>query len=245
MKCNLCHKDKPLIKKSHIIPDFMYNGLFDENHFIAKLKIDELNVVGKSPDGIYDKRILCSECDNNIIGSYESYASKILFNQKLPEKLKPVFKFHHDPRGATRIHLMNIDYKKFKLFLLTLLWRGHISKQPFFESIDLGVYAELARKMILNGNPREESDFETLMLVYERDFLFAKSLVPCRKFRMENSICYLIHINSIGIIFRVSRGVELDYFEIGKIRKSNETNLYSVRGEFAKEIFEKTTGIKA
>lgn len=30
--CKLCLEEKILLKKSHIIPEFMYKDLYDENH---------------------------------------------------------------------------------------------------------------------------------------------------------------------------------------------------------------------
>lgn len=243
MKCKLCLKEVPLIKKSHIIPDFMYKGLFDEKHFTALVKLDEMKIVSKKPDGIYDKRILCAKCDNEIIGAYETYASKILFGGNFSKKLKPKYKVSEEPRG-TRVEVENIDYKKFKLFLISIIWRGHISNNEFFKEINLGKYAEIAREMILNGNPLDENDFETMIFFYEKNFTLTKSLVPSRKFRMEGNICYSIHIQGVSIVYRISKGTELEYFEIGKMRKNNTTNFHLPKGKLAKQLFNKITGIK-
>ena len=43
--CRLCLEEQALIKKSHIIPEFMYQDLFDENHkFIMTSNKDWLYV---------------------------------------------------------------------------------------------------------------------------------------------------------------------------------------------------------
>ena len=170
MKCNLCLKEIPLIKKSHIIPDFMYKGLFDEKHFLAMVNWDEMKIISKKPDGVYDKKILCAKCDNEIIGSYESYASKILYGKNLSNRLKPRFNLIRDPKGSSKIEAENIDYTKFKLFLLSMLWRGHISNSPFFNEINLGPYAEIARLMILNNDAGKETEFESMIFLYDQSF---------------------------------------------------------------------------
>ena len=243
MKCNLCLKEVPLIKKSHIIPDFMYKGLFDEKHFIALVNLDNMEISSRKPDGIYEKKILCAKCDNEIIGAYESYASKILFGGNFSERQKPIYKIAEEPRGK-RVHVENIDYKKFKLFLISMIWRGHLSDNVFFKQIKLGKYAEIARKMILNGNPLDEDDFETMIFFYEKDLTLTKTLVPARKFRMQSNICYLIHIQGVSIVYRISKGRKLEYFEIGKIRNNNTANFHLPKGDLAKQLFDKMTGIK-
>ena len=129
--CSLCGKEKTLLKKSHIIPDFMYDGLYDEKHFISMVRVQDWKKVGKKPTGIYDQNILCEDCDNGIIGKYETYGSKILNGGNLPEKDTPKYNIERDERGASKINFKNLDYSKLKLFFLSILWKGHIPK--YFE----------------------------------------------------------------------------------------------------------------
>ena len=55
MICKLCLKEKKLLKKSHIIPKFMYKGLFDENHKILVSKVNPLKKEKLQSDGAYEK----------------------------------------------------------------------------------------------------------------------------------------------------------------------------------------------
>ena len=222
----------------------MYKGLFNEKNFMSIVEYDSFKIVGKKPTGIYDKYILCQKCDNEVIGAYESYASKILQGENLSNKIGIKIKNYVEEKGAGKLEVENIDYKKFKLFLLSILWRGHISKNNFFEDIDLGnKYGEEVRRMILEGNPKEETDFEIMVVMYKDSFVPAKMLVPTRKFRMNKSICYLIHIYGISFVFKVSSGYKLEYFENAKIKKNNTAQIYLLDGQVAKDIFEKTTGV--
>jgi hypothetical protein len=41
MKCKLCGNNKKLLKKSHIVPDFMYQNLFDEKHRIFEVLLKQ------------------------------------------------------------------------------------------------------------------------------------------------------------------------------------------------------------
>lgn len=132
MQCKLCLQDKPLIGKSHIIPDFMYKGLFDDKHRIAQKDFVN-NRESLPPTRIYDKYILCANCDNKILGSYETYAAKELFKPSMHEfiyNIKQIFNYHNK---NIDLKISKLHYQSTKLFLLSILWRASISKHPFFK----------------------------------------------------------------------------------------------------------------
>src|SRR5665647_2165945 len=91
MNCRLCNEKKKLLKRSHIIPDFMYKGLFDENHFIAQIDLIEFKRKRLLPNGFYDSNILCENCDNVILGILESYASIVIWGGKGKPDYYPKF----------------------------------------------------------------------------------------------------------------------------------------------------------
>jgi len=76
-RCNLCQQDKKLIKKSHIIPDFLYrnSGVYNEKHQIHTISTQKFAKDGRFnlvPTGAYEGGILCKECDNDLFGSLET-----------------------------------------------------------------------------------------------------------------------------------------------------------------------------
>jgi hypothetical protein len=75
--CKLCLQDKELVD-SHIFPEFMYKPLYDDEHRFNVLGNKGEGILKRPPKGIYEK-LLCVECDHNIIGKYENYASKVIF----------------------------------------------------------------------------------------------------------------------------------------------------------------------
>lgn len=238
--CQLCLEEKKLLKKSHIIPQFMYKGIFDDQHFMHKLDLSQKKMnLSKQPTGIYDKNILCSDCDRKIIGGLESYASKVLFGGVISDKSRPIF----DLSTEGLIETSNINYIRFKLFLLTILWRGSISTQDFFKNIDLGPHADNIRKMILCNNPGEELDYEICIVFYKHDGIPVKSLTPAKKIRTLNNTCYLIHINQMSIYYNISKTNKLQFFRNGGIRKDNTMTSFYLKGDIAKKLFQKSTGI--
>lgn len=88
MFCKLCLHEKRLLKKSHIIPDFMYRELFNEKHRLIWFRSDSLKAARDVPSGEYEPNILCESCDNKVIGSLEDYAKKVLFSRLLMRRCR-------------------------------------------------------------------------------------------------------------------------------------------------------------
>lgn len=156
--CKLCLNELLLLKKSHIIPDFVYrkSGMYNEKHKVNVFNPQEL-LEGKAPSfqqsGAYDSNILCARCDNEIIGKYEKYASSILTNGNLSS---------YRPSSQHQAYLIceNIDYRLFKLFLLSILFRSAISKHSLFEGILLlPENLEELRLMVYEGEPGSNDKF--------------------------------------------------------------------------------------
>jgi len=142
--CKLCLENKPLVK-SHIIPEFMYKPLYDTDH---RFNILETHVgrKGRLPKGVYEK-LLCKECDTNIIGKYESHASSVIFGDGKKEIEVEKTKY------GLLVH--GIDYTLFKLFQISIIWRCSISYRKEIHKINLGYHQEIMRQMLLNGYPHE------------------------------------------------------------------------------------------
>jgi hypothetical protein len=86
--CKLCKKKKELIRQSHIIPNFMYKGLFYDSQTVRVINPKKLDAFKSIPTGFYNKSFLCENCDRNIIGRLETYASVVLYGGCL----KPLYR---------------------------------------------------------------------------------------------------------------------------------------------------------
>lgn len=148
--CKLCLQEKKLCNKSHIIPDFLYKYLYGENKKLVYLTSGQ-NALFKY-NSEYEGGILCKECDEGIIGKLDDYAAKFIHNQFGAKiKKQPLLM---DGRECFVIEGAPYDYAKFKLFLLSLLWRGSISSRSFFArmKLDSEIEEDLG-KMIRDSNP--------------------------------------------------------------------------------------------
>ena len=115
--CHLCRKEKPLIKKSHILSEFLHANLFDEHHKLQKFQISEMAKanprVSKPSSGSYEGNLLCNDCDNTTLSRYEDYVAKALSMGFKAEK-NP--KCNMEKRnGVNFIDISNLDFTKTKL----------------------------------------------------------------------------------------------------------------------------------
>jgi hypothetical protein len=241
--CNLCKENKPLIKKSHIIPDFMYQGLFCDKHFIVHTTLDNLDKSKKIPHGIYDGNILCAKCDNEVIGSLESYASKVLFGGTFKDQMEcPDFTPAKSPEGLVSLQVQNINYEKFKLFLLSILWRSHLSKHKFFKDVNLGSHAETIRKMIIDNDPKEEDVYETAVVNLNSKEIPVDSLIAPRYLKRDGNSFYVFLINKFLYHFNISSYNKQSLFDKGRINKDNTMEIGVLQGEFANGYFDSYIG---
>lgn len=208
MICKLCRLEKPLIK-AHIIPEFMYADLYNEQHRFFEFSIEEIRN-GKTLKpfiqiGEFDKEILCAECDNERLGSLEKYAQKLLFGKNLLPEETPNCK-NYEVGGYELSECTNIDYTKTKLFLLSILWRSHLTKRPKFSSIDLGPHADKIRDMIWNSNPGSFLDYPITITSFLRaDYHYKDLILMPRRMKSKNGInSYIFSIGSFQFIFYIN-----------------------------------------
>lgn len=140
MLCALCQKNQEL-KRSHIIPEFLYESLYDDKHrlHIFSAMPNEENRIEQK--GLREP-LLCGDCES-LLSKYERYASLVLSGTA------PV----QSQRDGKLVIISGIDYCRFKLFQLSILWRAGVSSLPIFERVQLGPHAERLRSMILAQDP--------------------------------------------------------------------------------------------
>lgn len=156
MYCHLCGQARKLIK-AHIIPEAFFVAHRKDgkrpSRLISNCKGERAK---KSPVGIYDFNILCGECDGKL-GLWDEYGIQLF--------IKDLKSFAPSPVTGTPICFVRpeFDYVKLKLFVLSVLWRAHLTSQKFFERVQLGPYADALRDMIAMSDPGDGDDFCTVL----------------------------------------------------------------------------------
>lgn len=144
-KCRLCGEEKKLIK-SHIVPEGFYKKMYDDKRrlFLASQSRDSFTFMQKGQR----EELLCKECDSNIIGNeYDKYGIEVIRDclqiETFTDSKKEIW--------------VGLDYNKFKIFLLSVLWRAHIARK-FYRGITLDENIEsMIVESIKNGQAPKEN----------------------------------------------------------------------------------------
>lgn len=128
-ECRFCGQQRPL-SKSHIVPEWAYRPLYDEDSRAIAIS-SEHGKSEKVQSGLKE-HMLCADCEQ-------------IFNKNFDQ---PFHRFWGSPRRFSSsltpfkaININNIPFEISKRFLLSVLWRAHVSKHPSLSEIDLGPHA--------------------------------------------------------------------------------------------------------
>jgi hypothetical protein len=162
MTCKLCGKSKQLIK-AHSIPECFFRLLRNGKTPPKLVSNTPDTYPKKSPIGVYDKQILCGDCEH-IFSPLDDYACKLLI-ETFSEKFAITY------NGKTiGYKLDKIDYNKLKLFFMSVLWRAAASTHTFYSRVTTGPYEEQLREMIISGDPGTPELFSVILARFNSPF---------------------------------------------------------------------------
>ena len=241
MKCNLCCNKKKLLKKSHIIPEFMYQDLFDEKHriFEVLLKTDSLPQCKTRQSGAYDKYILCSNCDNKVLGSLERYASLALYGG-----IELTIESGSNHNTSRYINVKGIDYQKLKLFLLSVLWRASISRLPIFKKVKLGVHENILRDKICSSTPGGSREYPCAIFTHLHHPTIPNQIVaePGCVINGEQHI-YAFLIGGNLFVFFTATNAETEWAQSCTVKENGEMNIIQMSNELSAKTINKFMGM--
>jgi hypothetical protein len=218
----------------------MYKDLFDEKHRLHEVEVTKGKTLKDKlrQTGGYEEQILCQTCDNKILGKLETYARMVLYGD-VPRKMQTQV---HDV-GFTCTYCGDIDYSRFKLFLLSLLWRASISKLPIFKNVNLGLHEDKIRQMIFHSNPDKPNKYPCVMITYlnlkklPHQFISQPGLS-----RDSGGYTYLFLIGGILYIFFVSQHNIPSWADCA-INQNGELRLIHMTHRVASKIINKFLGM--
>lgn len=165
-KCKLCDKEKQL-KNSHILPEFMYQNLYDSSpKRFYSLNVN-LNDSDKSRKRIEQKGIreylLCGDCEVQL-SKYENYSAETFYAKNLKNKAYIKKANETLDQQYFTYEYAGFSYKEFKVFLLSILWRIIISNKFKTPQIDNRIVEKL-KLAVRNQDPLDYDDFGCLVQV--------------------------------------------------------------------------------
>ena len=155
----------------------------------------------KAPIGVYDKGILCRECEDKF-EIWDNYGIKIL--------LKEFAKFDKvaEPGEVIAYFTRKYDYALLKLFFISILWRASVSGHPYYSKVNLGVYEHIAKEMLEVSDPGGENEFSTLVSIFvsskARDRL-AKTMLDPYMERWEGVNAYRFYLAGFCAYIKVDK----------------------------------------
>jgi len=207
-QCALCHQPHPL-KRSHIIPEFLYAVMYDEKH-----RFHVLSSVSDMRDSMAQKgireRLLCGSCET-LLSKYEGYARGVL-SGGVPLSGR---------KNGNVVEVEGIDYLRFKLFQLSVLWRASVSKLPMFDRVSLGPHENAIRLMLLNGEPGLERAYPCIMfgLVDDQGHR-ADMIVQPGKLKLDGCTCYRLIFGGFLWLFFISKKAPDDPYGVAFLKLS-------------------------
>lgn len=189
-KCNLCHTFSDL-RHSHILPEFFYLTIYDKKHRAIVDSSDKTSKMRIEQKGIREY-LLCERCEQRF-SKYELFAAPII--KLIPELIN---------EGTNHIlEIPHIDYKIFKLFHMSLLWRASISNNFMFSKVNLGNDEERLRRMLLDENPGEVEEFACVMLVQRNPQIIHRLIMSPTTDFISNTPCFRFQTGSLFWYFTI------------------------------------------
>lgn len=180
--CRLCHKDR-ILRKSHIVPEFLYSHLYNEKGHM--MGINGIGAKGWKPlqQGIRE-HLFCEECEQHFNEHFEKpFRQQWVVNCPLP-----------DPWNVPEPHWISVSYATFKLFHLSVLFRASVSSLPTYSEAVLGIHEERLRQMIWTKNPGEALEYPIwgLALVHHQTSKIVQLVSQVQRGRFAGQRCYAI-----------------------------------------------------
>jgi len=184
--CALCLTSTKLCN-SHIIPEFFYKPIYGDKHeFFGISTIPNQRTI-KLQKGLREF-LLCNKCEIQL-SKYEDYAKRVIYDNT---GIRNEFKDH--------IEISNLDYKKFKLFQLSIIWRASVTSRAEFKDVNLGVHSEKIRVMLNNEEAGEPNDYGCFLIISPKlinEYNFDKLISPPDKVRYGSHRMYRFFFGGI------------------------------------------------
>ncbi|MBI4516744.1 MAG: hypothetical protein HY699_13115 [Deltaproteobacteria bacterium] len=147
----------------------MYEPLYDDKHRMIFVSEEEGRPKKERPlqRGIREK-LLCSACEGEINQQYEHPNVEVWrgFVAQKPVRGISVTPIQGDD-GSWAVHVAGFDYPRFKLLLLSVLWRASVARGRDYAEVALGPHhEERLRTMLREKNARAQADYPCLFYVF-------------------------------------------------------------------------------
>lgn len=140
MRCRLCNRTATLVN-SHVLPEFLFKPCYDQKHRARQVALPEFQRAFLQKG--HRERLLCLDCEV-LFSRYERYFSEVWYG---PRRKRPLV------APALGFRVSGLDYARFKLFHLSILWRAGVSSRDEYKRVSLGPHTERIAAHFLREDP--------------------------------------------------------------------------------------------
>ena len=203
MKCKLTGTEGKGIN-AHIIPKSFY-AIDPEETKPTKLITNAKGQYSKRCQiGIYDDTIVTEEGER-VFSDWDNYASDLLL------KGKSVFEPITNNGSKLAFQITDYDYKKLKLFFLSVLWRASVSSQHFFRNVNLGPYEAKVREALLTKDPKD-TDWLAVCIARWSDSPDAAGMMDPYSTRFDGIKYYVVYLEHYIVYYKVDKQIPDETF---------------------------------
>ena len=128
---------------SHIVPEFCYKSIYEDKHRLVGLSATAEGIKRSFMQKGHREPLFCQGCETHL-SHYERIFHDFWYKKVIPiESVEAEFPI-----------VRGIDYNSMKLFHLSVIWRHHLAAEV--GNINLGLYADIIRGMLLKGDAGPE-----------------------------------------------------------------------------------------
>lgn len=228
MTCKLCGAEKKLVK-AHVIPAAFFDKTRnDSDSELILCSFDETAHSKRIPVGVYDKELLCADCEHRF-QNWDNYGATLLLN-RFGEFRPVVIEGRH-----VGWRLDEYDYHLLKMFVLGLVWRAGASSHAYFVETTLGPFEQLVRQAILEDDPGDSHFFGTFFARWHSETLG-------EHLQRIHVSPYPDRIDGINVL-RIYLGAFVIYVKIDKRRFSGSYEFFQLREQIPLVIVARDLGV--
>ncbi|OSR67278.1 hypothetical protein BV326_04394 [Pseudomonas syringae pv. actinidiae] len=199
-RCRLCLQPRKLLM-SHIIPKGLLRIAKGKYSQLISMNVGE-NSMPRMDNVNWREKLLCEQCEKYLNLSYENSQIKKLKSAK--DKVL----------SDKKITIINLDFKRFYLFWLSIIWRASESSLDEFSTVSFpGELSDVLRMAVLNGSAKYKGhDFDEFFQIgicrWYFDTTDSKSFLTTFKLVSDkNYIAYVFMVSGFAVIYQLSSEV--------------------------------------
>ena len=212
--CRLCNQVRQLVI-AHIIPRSFSLRAKGQSKQLIEAREHDMKDVQYWQNGVSDDQILCEGCERTF-QSWDDYGFQVLGNPPGNDA------FPRDDSEVQAFVIKNTDYSRLKLFVLSVLWRASVSKEPFFARVQLGKHEPIIADMIRNQNPGGFDEFPVVLARLVGQPLPNATYAPYRQRSPEGVNFNILFLPSIKIMVKVDSRPLPQILELVALRQQVE-----------------------